>query len=173
MHDLREKRMESSEAERLILHAAEWDNWHHFVISDESWLFLNILSRRMWTISRDNMVTKLRLDIQNKTFMFTIIWNLSVFYVIKRFLNDTKMNSDYFMTNILIPLEQTIVPRGRVPHQKRFVIHLDNCWVHTNRASTDWLEEHGMRCMPHPHILFTWFGFQWLLLVSYSKRKLE
>jgi transposase InsO family protein len=30
------------------------------------------------------------------------------------------------------------------------VIHLDNCSVHTGRASTEWLEEHGMRRMPQP-----------------------
>jgi histone-lysine N-methyltransferase SETMAR len=30
------------------------------------------------------------------------------------------------------------------------MIHLDNCSVHTSRASTEWLEEHDMRCMPHP-----------------------
>jgi hypothetical protein len=30
------------------------------------------------------------------------------------------------------------------------VVHLDNCTVHTSRASTDWLEEHGIRRMPHP-----------------------
>jgi hypothetical protein len=38
------------------------------------------------------------------------------------------------------------------------VIHLDNCSVHTSRASTDWLEEHGMLHMPHPPALFTRFG---------------
>jgi histone-lysine N-methyltransferase SETMAR len=30
------------------------------------------------------------------------------------------------------------------------MIHLDNCSVHPSRASTEWLEEHGMRRMPQP-----------------------
>jgi hypothetical protein len=50
--------------------------------------------------------------------MFTIMWNPSGFYVIDRFPNDAKMNSDYFVPNIFIPLEQAIFPRGRAPHQK-------------------------------------------------------
>jgi hypothetical protein len=50
---------------------------------------------------------------------------------------------------MLIPLEQTIFPWGRTLHQKRLVIHLDNCSVRACRASTDWLEEHGMTCMLH------------------------
>jgi hypothetical protein len=63
------------------------------------------------------------------------------------------MNSAYSVTNIfipLIPLEQAIFPRGRAPHEKRFVIHVDNCSVHTGRVSTDWLEEHSILRIPHP-----------------------
>jgi hypothetical protein len=29
------------------------------------------------------------------------------------------------------------------------VEHLDNCYVHTSRASTDWLEERSILRMPH------------------------
>jgi transposase InsO family protein len=57
------------------------------------------------------------------------------------------MNSAYFVTNTLTPLEEAIFLRISPPHQKRFVIHLDNCSVHMSRASTEWLEEHGMRRM--------------------------
>jgi histone-lysine N-methyltransferase SETMAR len=77
------------------------------------------------------------------------MWNSSGFYVIERFPNDTKMNSDYFVTNMLILLEYAIFHRGRASHQKRLVVLLDNCSVHTSRASTDWLEEYVMHGMPH------------------------
>jgi hypothetical protein len=50
--------------------------------------------------------------------MFTIICNSSGFYVVHRFLNHVKMNSAYFVTNLIIPLEQAIFPRGRAPHEK-------------------------------------------------------
>jgi hypothetical protein len=113
-------------------------------------IFFNTSPRRMWTPSRDNAITKLRLDIQNRKFLFTIIWNRNGFYVIDRLPNHIKMNSAYFMTNILILLEQIIFPRGRTPHEKRFMVHLDNCSVHTSRASTDWLEEHNILHMLHP-----------------------
>jgi hypothetical protein len=82
-------------------------------------------------------------------FMFAIMWNSSGFYVIDRLSNDTKMNSDYFMTNIFIPFEQMIFPRWRAFHQKRLVVHLDNCSVHTSRTSTYWPKEYGMRHMSH------------------------
>jgi hypothetical protein len=57
------------------------------------------------------------------------------------------MNSAYFVTNILTPLEEAIFPQRRAPHEKRLVIHLDDCSVHTSRASTEWLEEYGMHHM--------------------------
>jgi hypothetical protein len=72
----------------------------------------------MWTLSRDNVTTKPRLDIQSKKFMFALIWNPSGFYVIDRLPNDAAKNSDYFVTNPFIPLEQVIFPRGRVLYQK-------------------------------------------------------
>jgi hypothetical protein len=81
--------------------------------------------------------------------MFTIIWNPSGFYIVDKLPNDTKMNGAYFVAQVIIRLEQVIFPRGRVPHQKRFVIRLNNCSVHTNRASTDWLEEYSIPRMLH------------------------
>jgi hypothetical protein len=120
------------------------------VTDDESWFFFNTLPRRMWTLSRGDLVTKSRLDIRSKTFMFTTIWNFSGFYVVDRLPNHTKMNSAYFVTNIIILLEQAIFPRGRAPHEKRLVVHLDNCSVYISRVSTDWLEEHSILRMPHP-----------------------
>jgi hypothetical protein len=60
------------------------------------------------------------------------------------------MNSAYFITNILIPIEQAIFPGGRAPHEKRFVVHFDSYSVHTSRVSTDWLEEHSILRIPYP-----------------------
>jgi hypothetical protein len=82
--------------------------------------------------------------------MFSIVWNRTVFYVVDRLPNAAKINSADFVINRLAPLEEAIFPQGRAPHQKRLVIHLDNCPVHTSHASTEWLEEHGMRRMPQP-----------------------
>jgi hypothetical protein len=117
-------------------------------------------------------VTKPRFDIQSKEFMFIIMWNASSFYVIDRFPNDAKINSNYFVINLLILLKQEIFPRKRAPDQKQLVIHLDNCPVHPSQDSTDWLEENGMRCMPHPPYLLN-LAFRNFYLFSTVKEKLE
>jgi hypothetical protein len=100
-----------------FLHAAKHDGWHHLVTGDESWLFFDTSPRRMWTLSRDDVATKPRQPIHNKNFMFTIIWNPTGFYIVNRFPKDTKMNSDHFVTNIFIFLEQMIFPCRRARHE--------------------------------------------------------
>jgi hypothetical protein len=64
--DMREKMMEYAQVMLVVLHAAECDSWHRLVTDDESSFFLNRLPRRMWTLSRDDVITKLRFDIQSK-----------------------------------------------------------------------------------------------------------
>jgi hypothetical protein len=46
------------------------------------------------------------------------MWNPHGFYVVDKLPNDTKMNSEYFVTNILTPFEQTFFSRGKASHQK-------------------------------------------------------
>jgi hypothetical protein len=49
-----------------FLYAAERDGWYHLVTGDESRFSLNISPRCMWTLSRNDVITKPRLDIQSK-----------------------------------------------------------------------------------------------------------
>jgi hypothetical protein len=114
--DLRQKRNDDARAMLPLLHAAQLDSWHHPVTGDESRFFFDTLPRRMQALSRNDVAIKPRQQIQSKKFMFTIIWNPTRFYVFDRLLNDTKMNSAYFVTNILLPLEEAIFPQARAPH---------------------------------------------------------
>jgi hypothetical protein len=87
----------------------------------------------MWTLSRDDVATKPKHDIRMQKFMFTVIWNSLGFQVVDKLPTATKMNSDYFITNILEPLEQKIFPNRRKPHAERLPAHFDNWSIHTNR----------------------------------------
>jgi hypothetical protein len=58
------------------------------------------------------------------------------------------MNSAYFVTILLILLEEAIFPQGRARLDKLFVIHFDHCSIHTSRFSIDWLEEYDIVRMP-------------------------
>jgi hypothetical protein len=58
------RKKEHARAMLPFLHYAERDDWHHLVISDELWMFFNSFLCRMWTLPRDDIVTKPKLDIQ-------------------------------------------------------------------------------------------------------------
>jgi hypothetical protein len=147
-HNLREKRMEYAQVMLSILYAPKCNSWHHIVTGNESEFFVNKSPRRMWTLSRDNVAIKPRQQSQSEKFLFMMRCNPIGFYVINRFLNDIKMNRDYFLTNGLISLYQMIFPWRRAPHEKRLVVSVDDCSVHISRGSTDWLEKHGIHLMP-------------------------
>jgi hypothetical protein len=133
-----------------ILAAAPHEGWHHLVTRDESWFFLSSSPRRIWTLSRDYVVTKPKHDIHTQKFIFTVIWNSLGFQVVDKLPTGTKMNNNYFITNILEPLEQKIFPNGRKPHVKRLAIHLDNCSIHTSGVSEVFMTEHNMVRLKHP-----------------------
>jgi hypothetical protein len=124
IENLRQKRKEYAIAMLPFLHAAEPDGWHHLAIGDESAVLFDPSPRRMWTLSREDGITKPKHQIQSKNFMFTILWSPAGFRVVDRLPNDTKMNRAYFATNVLTPLQQAIFPRGMAPHERRLVIHL-------------------------------------------------
>jgi hypothetical protein len=104
----------------------------------------------MWALSRDDVATKPRTDIQSKKFMFTIMWNPNGIHVVDRLPPDAKMNAAYYTTNILQPLHQTFFPTPRKPHGKKLVVHVDNCSIHRSAMTESFMESHDMISMPHP-----------------------
>jgi hypothetical protein len=148
--ELKEQRRADASETIPILAAAAHDGWHHLVTRDESWLFLSYPLRGMWTLSQDDVATKLKHDIHTQKFVFTVTWNALGFQVVDKLPTGAKMNSDYFITNILEPFEQKIFPNGRNPQAKRLTVHLDNCSVHTSGASEVFTAEHHMIRLKHP-----------------------
>jgi hypothetical protein len=78
------------------------------------------------------------------------MWNPHGFHVIDRLPTGTKMNSTYFVSNILHPLRQIFFSGERHPRAKRLVIHVDNCTVHRSLITESCMEKSDMISMPHP-----------------------
>jgi hypothetical protein len=82
--------------------------------------------------------------------MITVTWNPLGFHVVDKLPTGAKMNSDYFVPNILEPLEQRIFPNGRKLHAKRLTVHLENCSIYTSGASEVFMAEYNMIRLKHP-----------------------
>jgi hypothetical protein len=133
-----------------ILTAAADDGWYYLVTGNESWFFLSYSPHRTWTLSRADVATKPEHAIRANKFMSTAIWNPLGFQAIDKLVIGTKMNSDYFITNILEPLEQKIFPNRRKPPAKRLTVHLDNFSIRTSGTSEVFMAEHNMIQPKHP-----------------------
>jgi hypothetical protein len=110
-----------------VFAAAPRDGEHHHVTEDESWFLFTYPPRRMWTLTRDGVAATPKHDIHTKKFMFREMWNSLGFHVVEQLPIGAKMNSDYFTTKRLAPLEQQMFPARRRPHPKRLTFHLDHC----------------------------------------------
>jgi hypothetical protein len=81
--------------------------------------------------------------------MFTVVWNPLGFHVVDKLRTGAQMESDYFTTNIVGPLEQKIFPTGRNQHAKRSTIPLDNCSIHTSRTTEEYIRQHNIIWLQH------------------------
>jgi hypothetical protein len=71
--ELREQRRTYATEMIAVLLSAQKHGWHHLVTGDESWFFLSYLPGRMWTLTRDDVVSKPRREIRTAKFMFAIM----------------------------------------------------------------------------------------------------
>jgi hypothetical protein len=87
---------------------------------------------------------KAELQYSHKKYMFTVIWNSFGLHVIRKLRTGAKMESHYFTTNILGPVEQKVFPTGGNPDAKRSTIHQDNSSIHRSRTTEQSIREHNM-----------------------------
>jgi hypothetical protein len=104
----------------------------------------------LWTLTRDDVATKPKHNIQTEKFMFAIFWSPIGFPVVGKLATGAKMDRDYYITSLLAQLERKIFPDGRRPHAKRLTVHMDKCSVHTSGASELYLAEHSMIGLKRP-----------------------
>jgi predicted transcriptional regulator len=57
--ELKEQRRTDATKMIAVLLSAEKDGWHLLVTRNESWFFLSYSPRRMWTLKRDDIASKL------------------------------------------------------------------------------------------------------------------
>jgi hypothetical protein len=80
--------------------------------------------------------------------MFTIVWNLRGFHLVKVLENDRKFNTGYYIAKILEPLSQwrSIEAAG---NEQKLLVHADNARPHTAKLSTQYFNENQMKSVPH------------------------
>ena len=87
--------------------------------------------------------------IGSKKYMVLIFWNPHYFYLVKLLPYGMKFNSNYFINEILEPINEMITPL-REEIDQNIILHFDNARPHNSNKVIQYLESHGMDRAPQP-----------------------
>jgi hypothetical protein len=73
-----------------------------------------------WTVSRQNVASRVRSHFQVPKFMFTIVWGTADFHVTNLMMSQLNFNSEYFVNVVLQLLVARLFPDGRIWQPKTY-----------------------------------------------------
>jgi hypothetical protein len=103
--------------------------WYDIVTGDESWFYLSTDSEFVWLPHDEKFQKENDTQFNRKKFVFTIVWNPRVFYLIKVLKKGRKFNSGYYIAEILEPLSQWCSIEV-ADNERKLLLHADNARPH-------------------------------------------
>jgi hypothetical protein len=152
-----------------FLHAAKSDGWHHIVTCDESWFFFDTSPRRIGTLSRDDVVTKSKHQIQSKNSWLrsygirlgSMLWQTCKWY----------QNEQRLLCNKYVYSTRTSDLSSKKATASKTTCDLSRQLLNSHKSG---VKRVARRTWHIPHAtatIFTWPNPSWLLFVSYSETK--
>ena len=148
--NIRSKRIETSKQLLAELMKAEKNGFHFFVTGDESWFAYEYRPRTQWVKPGENPQTRVSKSLLTAKIMITIFWNKTGIQVLDALDEGMRMNSSYFIQNVLIPLTETKLFNDAKKQKKKYVLHMDNARVHRSKETMEFLQSHHISIAPHP-----------------------
>ena len=143
------KRIELSKELLNILREGQKTNYKFIITGDESWFYLSTDYQRQWLPVWQKPSKRVKKMIGAKKFMFTIFWNPHGFLLVKILPKSAKFNEDYFINEILEPINE-LTKNMRVKSEQKLILHYDNARPHTSQKVFDYLRSHNIEKAPHP-----------------------
>ena len=124
------------------------------VTGDETWFPFFIIPpkrmNRMWIDEKGDRPVVLSPGFQSRKRMFTVFFNYRGPVAIDILPQGTTMTSQYYVQTVLPQVKNTIdEQRPTIGMSRTFHLH-DNAAPHKSRATTQALQEQGIRVLPHP-----------------------
>jgi hypothetical protein len=82
-------------------------------------------------------------------FMLTAIWDVNGFHLLDLVPSQCKLNAQYFVEYVLVPMVQAVFPQGKARYTLRLNVHLDNCRVHFSTVTKQFFIENQLLDVPH------------------------
>ena len=143
-------RQEQTNELLTVLKTCERNTWHSIVTGDQSWFTFEYVHNGMWLKPIDERPEGDGSVIQVKKVMVTIIWGVFGFYIVDFLDENTKYDSNYFISHILVPLSNKREEIWSDSERRKIWLHLDNCRIHNSKMTREKTEELGFKRAPHP-----------------------
>ena len=147
--ELRQKRVELAQQLLELLERQRRVKFRDIVTGDESWFLQHYDHERIWSVSADEVPTRVRPTISVRKTMLTVFLSVRGAILINWLPADEKFNSGYFCSNVLEPLAQ-ILGSGRNSHSPRPIVHFDNATPHRSARTENCFEACGFHHAPQP-----------------------
>jgi hypothetical protein len=97
------------------------------VIGDKTQFMFEYQHSTQWSVTRDEIRTRLSQTIGTKEGILRVIWGIDGFHVFHMLPSVGCFNTEYFLIHIMDPLLVKVFPEGRKTHALRLSVHPDNC----------------------------------------------
>ncbi len=147
---IRKQRIELSKSLLDTLVKNKKSNFKFFTTGDESWFCYEYFPNTQWIKDGDKVPDRVSRSLLTRKIMITIFWSKSGIQVLDVLDENLRMNSEYFIANVLVPLTQSQAYLNSKKQKKQFTLHMDNSRVHKSKLTLDFLHSHGITIAPHP-----------------------
>ena len=132
-----------------VLHRASKSHYQLFMTGDESWFYLNTDHETQWVPHSEKPSKRPKKMIGTKKYMLIIFWNPLGFHLVKILPDGITFNDDYFITEILEPINEMTASLGEELRQN-LILHFDNARPHVSKKVMEYLKSHNMERAPQP-----------------------
>lgn len=147
---IRQKRVETSKELLKVLKKNKKTGFIFFSTGDECWFSYEYYPETQWIKNGDLPPERVNRSLFTKKIMITIFWSANGIHVIDVLDEDKRMNSEYFISNVLVPITKCDAYKRAKKENKKFTLHMDNCKVHKSKKTLAFLNAHEISIAPHP-----------------------
>lgn len=132
------------------LQQLEHDQFQYIISGDESWFLYFYDHERQWVLDDDEICQRVESSHFQRKTMITLFIGINGVVLMKPKPQNQRINSEYFVNEILIPLEKEVNPSDAVKKRKKFYIHFDNARAHTSQYTKQYLDRSSFTLLQHP-----------------------
>lgn len=133
-----------------ILQNLEHDHFNYIITGDESWFCYYYNYKRKWVLDTDEIDQRIEQSNFQPKKMVTIFIGINGYVLIDCKPPDQKITSEYFINNVLKPLEEITDVNDVKKKKKLFYIHFDNASSHSSKKVKKYLLQSQFTRLPHP-----------------------